>query len=87
MKIDFSKIEVKNLKGEVLGKFPRVEFADMIYTKSSGVANSALAHKIFAKESDSYSDQEVELMKELLNNLGLVSAVTDPLLKIIEAKE
>jgi hypothetical protein len=84
MKIDFSKVEIKKIKGDVLGKFPRVEFADIIYTKSSGVANSALAHKIFGKEEDDYSDAEVKLMRELLDSLGLVAAVSDALNNYLE---
>ena len=65
--IDFSKIPVKNVKGETEVKNYRDYIAEQLYNQSHDEAGAMLAQKIAsAKGSIKLSDDEVNIIKTLL---------------------
>lgn len=64
MKIDFTKIQVrKSLSSdEIINVDMRASFADVLYTRGSGIEAHALAFKIYNSDTE-YSDKECEMIR------------------------
>ena len=66
-KIDFSKIPVKNVKGETEVKNYRDYIAEQLYNQSHDEAGALLAQKIAQSEGETeLSDDECKILKTLL---------------------
>lgn len=66
MKIDFSRLQVKtSLGGDATAVVDmQLSFADVVYTRGSGVEAHSLAFKIFNGNGDTeYNDRECELIE------------------------
>ena len=67
-KIDFTKVPVKNVKGQTKEKNYRDYIAEQLYNQSHDEAGAMLAQKIAQSEGEiELSENECKILKALLN--------------------
>lgn len=83
MKINFSKVIIKNIKGELIENIHQV-IGGMIYERTKDLSLVELAIKIYKGEEVELSQLQVEEIKRLINENATQAFVKKALLEYID---
>ena len=68
MKIDFSKIQVKDIEGKELTLDVSQQLGNMMYLNARDIAVADLGHEIYHKKEVELTDEQAEAVAEFVEN-------------------
>ena len=86
MKIDFSKIQVKDIEGKELTLDVSQQLGNMMYLNARDIAVADLGHEIYHKKEVELTDEQAEAVAEFVEN-GFKAFVKREILALLKPEK